>query len=108
MRFRFRRGQHPYFPLRRYAAPMLGSRSKKFVRDVILLDKCEPDVIPRGMKKMAMQEGGRVANMVEMDVLWDEGKVFSILEGRFDGIIDKTQPFPRYDRRHASFQNAQY
>ena len=93
MRSRFRRGQPPYFPLRR---PTSIPKSKTFVRDVLLLDLNEPDIIPRGVKKMVLQEEGRIANMVELDVLWDEQKVSTVIEGRFHGLVNTTQPFPRY------------
>ena len=95
MGVRFPRG-HPYVPRRRYTAPTFAAtKSKKFMRDIVLLDTDDPDTLPRGARKMALQEEGRVANMVELDSSWDDEHIFSIIEGRFEGIIDLSQPFPR-------------
>ena len=56
MRFRFpsaRTQSHPYLPRRRYAPPVYTAmpipRSKKFIRDVVLISCDESDIIPRGL-----------------------------------------------------------
>ena len=56
----------------------------------MLLDIIEPDVILRGIKEMNMQEEGRIANIVELDILWDDQKVCRVIKGRFDGLVDET------------------
>ena len=55
-----------------------------------------------------MQEEGKITNIVELDIPWDDQKVCRIIEGRFDGLVDETQPFPRYERMHDSFKSTQY
>ena len=53
-----------------YTAPTLAAtavpKSKKFMRDVVLLSCDDPDTLPRGARKMVLQEEGRVANMVQL------------------------------------------
>ena len=65
------------------------------MRDIVLFDTDDPDTLPRGARKMVLQEEGRVANMVELDTSQDDEHIFSIIEGRSEGIIDLSQPFPR-------------
>ena len=65
------------------------------MRDVVLLSYDDPDTLPRGARKMVLQEEGRVANMVQLDTSWDEEHIMEVIEGRFAGVIDMSQPFPR-------------
>lgn len=102
MRFRFpaaRIQSHPYLPRRRYTSPVYTAtpipRSKKFIRDVVLISCNESDIIPRGLQKTILQKEGRVANTVELDTSWDSEHVHQVIEGRFSGLIDVSQPFPR-------------
>ena len=102
MRFRFptaRSQSHPYLPRRRYAPPAYSAthipRSKKFVRDVVLLNSDDTDIIPRGVRKTVLQKEGRIANMMEIDTSWDAEHVHQVIEGRFSGLMDVNQPFPR-------------
>ena len=102
MRFRFpsaRMQSHPYLPRRRYVPPMSTTapipRSKKFIHDVVLLGPDESDIIPRGIRRMALQKEGKIANMVELDTSWDDQHVYQVIEGCFSDLIDASKPYPR-------------
>ena len=101
MRFRFptaRSQSHPYLPRRRYTPPAYSvthiPRLKKFIHDV-LLNSDDTDIIPRGVCKAILQKEERIANMLEIDTSWDAEHVHQVIEGRFSGLIDVKQPFPR-------------
>lgn len=88
----------PYNPRRGYSRqrqPLrpLRTASKIFTPDVVLIEKKEGTVIPRGCRKSAMHDKGRIANMVDFDISWSERTVREKIELRFPNI-DKSNRIP--------------
>ena len=98
----------PYIPRHAYRAPA-GARSsiprrrastvvaiaKTFTKDVVLLTRHDGDRVPRGARRAALHDSGRIANMVDFKSCWSEQTVREHIEHLFKGVIDTTKPYPR-------------
>ena len=70
--------------------------AKTFTKDVVLLAKSDGDCIPRGARRSAMYDRGKIVNMVDFKSSWSEQEVRGHIEHCFKNVIDLNKPYPRY------------
>lgn len=104
-----RRLSHPYYPMRNYAAASAIPRSvpsndrlssrvqvrSRFTKNIVLLSIDCSDILPRGNAREKIHESGQIANLVELDINWQQEEVYRHVETRFSNLLDMSKPFPR-------------